>query len=75
MKSTKEGKKTVNMDIPVHLYNMLKTIGLKEGLTTTSIFIQYLEYLEAQKGKKKLLNADSEDDFTLRVCCGSVKTK
>lgn len=74
MKS-KEGKKTVNMDIPVRLYNMLKTIGLREGLTTTSIFIQYLEYLEAQGKKKELLNADSRPIFMLKGGNESIKSK
>lgn len=60
------GKKSINMDIPADLYDMLRKLCVDTGLTATSIVVQYLEYLQKQHYKRRqVLNEHSESDFKL----------
>lgn len=61
-----QGKKALNIDLPVDLYNMFAKLCIDLGITKTEGIVQYLRYLQAQQYKaRKPLNEQSKQDFKL----------
>lgn len=60
------GKRALNLDIPIELYNMYAKLCIDLGITKTDGIIQYLQYLHAQYYKnRRALNEHSQSDFQL----------
>lgn len=49
-------------------FKMVKYLSIEHNVSITELFHQYLQYLEAQPSTKRtILNAKSEQNFTLDV--------
>ena len=63
-----QGKKSVHVQVPVELHDLLSRLCIDTGLTATAIITQYLEYLQSIHYKKREpINEKSPTDFKLTV--------
>lgn len=60
-------KKSLNLEIPVDLYNMFAKTCIDYGITKTEGIIRYFKYLQHQQRRKKeiLDEGTATDTFTL----------
>ncbi len=61
-----QGKKALNVDVPLGLYNVFAKICIDDGITKTEGIVQYFKYLQRQKhNNKRRLSENSESSFKL----------
>lgn len=61
-----QGKKSLHVQVPADLHDVLGRLSIDTGLSATAIITQYLQYLQAQHYKKREpLHAKSTTDFKL----------
>lgn len=61
-----QGKKSLHVQIPVDLHDVLARLSVDTGLSATAIVTQYLQYLQSKHYKKRdVLHEKSASDFSL----------
>ena len=64
--NNKLGKKSLHVQVPADLHDVLGKLCIDTGLSATAIITQYLQYLQAQHYKKREpLHEKSTADFKL----------
>lgn len=65
MKKT-QGKKSLHVQVPADLHDMLGRLCIDTGLSATAIITQYLQYLQSKHYRKREpINEKSDSDFKL----------
>lgn len=61
-----QGKKSLHVQVPADLHDVLGRLCIDTGLSATAIITQYLQYLQSKHYKKReVLNGQSNSDFKL----------
>lgn len=61
-----QGKKSIHVQVPAELHDVLGRLCIDTGLSATAIVTQYLQYLQSKHYKKReALNASSNTNFSL----------